>query len=215
MDDMNELDRREKLLLQRKKYNQHFKLIRFLKFFLPTLSVVLLSWLFFSSWVRIKHFSKPAADFLNFEFMVINKFILSDYSRDKKRYSLSAKRAQDNEGSKNTILLQDLELVMPIPGYDEMRLLANYASFDLYRNMLNIQHPFKIIFNNNDTQLYFKTAVMDIKKIVLNSSDAVKFTSSTFTLSAQSCSIENDQKRAIFSGDVSVVIHPKILHKKV
>ncbi|BAP26341.1 hypothetical protein CGUJ_03165 [Candidatus Liberibacter asiaticus str. Ishi-1] len=169
-----------------------------------------------SSWIRISTFSKSSIDLLDFEPMIMKKFILSDYSKDRVKYSLVAERAKTSFNSgKGIIFLQDFELTVPTQRseYGDMYLFAHSARFNLANHTLYISQPFKMKVKDN-LRLDFETAVLDVKNITINSSDPVIITHSDFVLSANFARIENSSRSAVFAGQVSVVVNPGVLQKK-
>ncbi|WP_333947690.1 LPS export ABC transporter periplasmic protein LptC [Candidatus Liberibacter brunswickensis] len=207
------MDKRDKILLQGIKYRSHVRSIRLLKFFLPFMMILLAFWFCFSSWERIRTFSKPFIDLFDMEPMVMKKFILSNYSKDSIRYSLVAESAKAGFNSKNIFFLKNFELIVPTQSPDNLIIFAHSADLDLRRNILDINKPFKMKFKDS-IQLDFKSAILDINKIYISSLHPVTVTHSDFVISAQSSQIDQSSKSAKFIGQVSVIMNPEILQGK-
>ncbi|AHA27586.1 hypothetical protein [Candidatus Liberibacter americanus] len=200
----------DRILLQRQKAYQNSMIVKFLKIALPIITIIILSWLLFISWVRF-HSTSVLGDFDIIDNVIprqinMQKLIMLDYKNDKKAFSIIADSVNANINNQNMLFLHGMNLNIPIKAYNgDINIIADTAKFDVYNNLLDINQPFTMKIRD-DTKIDYKSAVINVKKSTLVSNEDSVFTSPKFKIYSKSFNMGDDGKTVIFSGGVFAVI---------
>ncbi|WP_176086643.1 LPS export ABC transporter periplasmic protein LptC [Martelella sp. HB161492] len=191
---------------------RHSRRVRYLKFLLPLLALVISLGLIGFTVIRAmvpEQLSLDSATVENGMIVMTNPGI-SGRNSDGVQYTLSAERALQPIDDQNKVILEKIKAAVPIDSATTARVAAQSAIYDRLNDRLTIEEPFTLRLSNGLTA-EFNSAFIDIKAGELKSDKPVSITASQATLVAQNVNITDNGRSIEFGGGVHVVLKPSAL----
>ncbi|TPW28073.1 LPS export ABC transporter periplasmic protein LptC [Martelella alba] len=191
---------------------RHSRRVRYLKFLLPLLALVISLGLVGFTVIRAmvpEQLSLDSATVENGMIVMTNPGI-SGRNSNGIQYTLNAERALQPIDNQNKVILEKIKAAVPIDSTTTARVTAQSAIYDRLNDRLNINDPFTLRLSNGLTA-DFNSAFIDIKAGELKSDTPVSITASQATLVAQNVNITDNGRSIDFGGGVHVVLNPTAL----
>ncbi|MBY7649139.1 MAG: hypothetical protein C4617_01275 [Candidatus Liberibacter europaeus] len=205
MTSVDQIDYKNKILLQKQKAYHHSRFVWCCKIILPVIAITLLFWLLLVSWMRLNAiYSMPVGFDISASagHTSMKKLIMSNYGKDSNVYSLVSDSVNTTIDNQNIYLLRGINLTVTTNGGgSDMKIIADSAQFDLYKNVLDINKPFNMILKG-DTKMNCKSGIIDVKNSTMRSEECFLSRNRDLNILSHSCQIEGNSKVVTFSGGV-------------
>ncbi|AGA65294.1 hypothetical protein B488_13020 [Liberibacter crescens BT-1] len=193
----------------------HSKRVKRLRIILPVMSVVFSIGILLLSIENTRFSLSIPLDLTNID---NNKIMMkgpkiSGYNNDGSHYTMHAGKAFYDISNPNYVIMKDIEASLPIKNTNRAHLIAASANFDRVQDVLNITVPFTLNLENN-IRINFNSATFYIKKTALETKSPLSVFSSYGSIFAQSFNTKDKGHVMIFSGNVKMLIEPRVLQKE-
>jgi lipopolysaccharide export system protein LptC len=118
-------------------------------------------------------------------------------------YSMTATRALQDIANPNMITLENVKAAMPLNDDVIARVTAEGGVFDRSADRLDMTKPFQVNLSNGITA-DFKSALLDVPRSLMETSDPVRITMEQGSIVAKSMKITDNGKTILFAGQVQI-----------
>jgi lipopolysaccharide export system protein LptC len=118
-------------------------------------------------------------------------------------YSMTATRALQDIANPNMITLENVKAAMPLNDDVIARVTAEGGVFDRSADRLDMTKPFQVNLSNGITA-YFQSALLDVPRSLMETSDPVRITMEEGSIVAKSMKITDNGKTILFAGQVQI-----------
>lgn len=188
---------------------RHSGSVRRLKILFPIMAVVISLAFVAVSWVRTmfpENLSIAGARIENGR-VVMEKPAISGRNEDGISYFMNARRALQAIVNPSDIELEDIDAAVPVRGDLVARIKASGAKYDRDTDLLKMTAPFEVQLSSG-LVAGFKSASLDARAGLMESSDPVSIKAKGATLVANSLKITDKGRIMNFSGNVRLEVEP-------
>jgi lipopolysaccharide export system protein LptC len=192
---------------------RHSRRVRFLKFALPTLAVLVAGGFGLSSWIASS--GMPSIDITSTAVrdgkLVMANPKLDGFTKENLPYSMNALRAVQDLSDTSRIALEEITARLPVDAGKWADVVAASGTFDNERNLLDIASPMTVK-TNDGMEARFQSAVIELASGRLETADPVEIDLNGSHVSADSMKISDRGKLLVFERRVRVRIDAKLLN---
>lgn len=183
----------------------HSRHVRRLRFLLPVVALVISAIFIAVSFVRAylpENISIQSAKIEDGKIVMESPAIAGRNDKGLS-YSMTANRALQDLVNPNMITLENVKAAMPLNDDVVARVTAQGGIFDRSADRLDMNKPFQVDLSNGITA-NFQTAILDVPRSMMETSDPVRITMEQASIVAKSMKITDNGKTILFVGQVQV-----------
>jgi len=189
---------------------RHSRAVAVLKWLMPGLGVVLSAVFLVQSYVLTPHVSDVKAEGIAISDgnLVMANPKLEGFTKENRRYSMSAERAIQDIGNEGLVKLEGIGARLPLTADTFAEVVAASGLLDRNANTLNLDSEV-VIRTDDGMEARLKSADIDIGSGALRTGDPVDIKLNGAHIAADSLSVEQRGKVLVFDKRVKVTIDPR------